>query len=334
MTESMTRQQKWNAAHPQATRIANDRSAAKRFIQRYATMEELDGIEAIIKAQRSVLQKRAEDAIKPLEHYSQIYDMSFATAPKGFGVIVSEDVLTASYDDKFLVMTPQRSNLDPISLDWKKRDQLEDDHLHAWSDWAWKQPRMRSGSPVFTAFPLKMRAEVEEELGKQFGYKPILKLRYSADAFSKHEQGTFYYPFSKDPVIFWEGTWRVYRPAKGTEVVSGNLSVDKDKPWAEGHPPVLESEVLRPEYEALSKAQRHMYVPIDEAPALKPRKYRAIKITHRTQKDGTEKEYRKDAGRYEGLRYADAYKAYQAEHPHANLDNIEFEEIWLCVKWC
>lgn len=325
MAES--RQQKWNAAHPDKIRAANDRSATKRFILRYATMDELDDIEKLLQEQRSVLQKRVEEAVKPLEDYSQVYDLSPKMAPpKGFGVIESEGVLTASYDDKFLVMTPERSNLDPISLDWENRDVPENDHLNAWLSWSAKLPRLISGSVIFRAYPLKMRAEIETALEKYFGYKPIIKIRYSADAFSRHAQDKFYYPFSEKPVIVWEGAGHGYWPTEGTEVVSGDLSVVLEQPWEEGHPPVLESEVLRPDYEALSKKQRHVYVPVEEAPALKMRKYRAIKVTHRTLKDGSEREYRQDAGKYKGLKYADAYKAYRVDHPHANLDNVEFEE--------
>lgn len=327
MAKTISKQQKWNAAHREATRIASDRSATKRFIQRYATADDLVAVEKMVQSQRAALKEREAEAIRPLDLYAGVIGHSSDDQPpRGFDVIESADVITASFEGKFLVKTPDRSKLDPFSFDWHQRETLASDHLDALWQWESKLPRLHTESRIFRAYPVEKRAEIEAELEKQFGYQPRFKVRYSAAALTRREN-EFFSPFSEEPIIRWEGAGRGYWPTQQTEVVSGNLSLVEDQPWEEGHPPLLETEVLRPAYEALSKEDKPVYVPTDQAPVLKPRKYQAIKVTRRTQKDGTEREYRKPAGQYRGLNRTEAYKAYRKDHPHANLDNIELEEI-------
>ncbi|WP_125582569.1 hypothetical protein [Lacticaseibacillus suibinensis] len=327
MAKPISKQQKWNAAHPQATRKASDRSATKRYIQKYATLAELDTIDRLVADQRKVLKQREAEALAPLDAFIHTYRFGTgAVPPKGFDIIVSEEVVTASYDGKFLISTPNRSQLDPVR--YSPSGALEEKaNLHAWFDWVFKLPAERIELSDFRAFPLALRDEIEAALTKYFGYQPLVKIRYSAAAFTETKDQALYYPLSPDPVITWNGPGHGYRVEDQTQIISGDLSLEENHPWAESHPPLLETAVLRQKYEALSPEDKLVYVPADEAPAPKPRTYQIVKITRRKQKDGTEKLTRAIAGKYHALNQETATAAYKADHPHASLANLEIEEI-------
>lgn len=328
MAKPISKQQKWNAAHPQATRKASDRSATKRYIQKYATLAELDTIDQLVANQREVLRQREAEALAPLaEFFSAVRYGSGAVPPKGFDIIVSEDVITARYGDKFLISTPNRSKLDPVQYSTPGASEEEPTHRRAWFDWVFKIPTERIELRDFKAFPLALRDVIEAALTRYFGYQPLVKIRYSAADFTAAKDQALYYPFADKPVITWDGPGHGYRADDRTQIISGDLSLEENHPWAEGHPPLLETAVLRQNYEALSPEDKLVYVPADEAPAPKPRTYQLVKITHRKQKDGTEKLTRAIAGKYHALNQKTATAAYKADHPHASLANLEIEEI-------
>lgn len=328
MAKPISKQQKWNAAHPQATRKASDRSATKRYIQKYATLAELDTIDQLVADQREVLKQREAEALAPLAEFLSAvrYGSRPVPPPKGFDVIVSEDVITASYGDRFLISTPNRSKLDPVQYSTADTPE-EKPNLNAWFDWVFKIPAERIELRDFRAFPLAMRDEIEAALTKYFGYQPLVKIRYSAADFTEVKDQALYYPFATRPVITWDGPGHGYNVDAQTQIVSGDLSLEENHPWAEGHPPLLETAVLRQNYEALSPENKLVYVPADDASAPKLRTYQLVKITHRKQKDGSEKLTRALAGKYKALNKETATEAYKADHPHASLANLDIEEI-------
>lgn len=328
MAKPISKQQKWNAAHPQATRKASDRSATKRYIQKYATLAELDTIDRLVANQRKVLKRREAEALAPLAEFLSAvrYGSRATTPPKGFDIIVSEDVITAQYGDRFLVSTPNRSKLDPVQYSTADTPE-EKPNLNAWFDWVFKIPTERIELRDFTAFSLDRRDEIEAALTKYFGYQPLVKIRYSAADFTAVKDQALYYPFATKPVITWDGPGHGYRVDAQTEIISGDLSLEESHPWSEGHPPLLETAVLRPVYEALSPEDKLVYVPADEVPAPKRRTYQIVKITKRKQRDGTEKETRKPGEKFKAFTRLEAGQAYRQAHPHARLDNVELEEI-------
>lgn len=261
MPKPISKQQKWNTAHPQATRKASDRSATKRYIQKYATLAELDTIDQLVADQREVLKRREAEALAPLAEFVSAvrYGSRAVTLPKGFDIIVSEDVITARYDDKFLISTPNRSNLDPVQYSTPGAAEEEPAHRRAWFDWVFKIQAERIEIRDFTAFPLALRDEIEAALTKYFGYQPLVKIRYSAADFTAVKDQALYYPFSDQPIITWDGSGHGYRIDSQTQIISGDLSLEENHPWAEGHPPLLETAVLRPTYEALSPEDKLVY---------------------------------------------------------------------------
>lgn len=323
-----SKQQRWNKAHPEKLRVASDRSAAKRFIRTNATVDELSQLENLIKERRGLLARQLAEVVEPLNRYARLYSSSNAEPPKGFDIIESAGVLTASFEDKFLVNIPTFSKLDPYRESNPFGETPDGEHLKAWRDWSYLHADHDARGFAFTVFPLSMRSEVEKELNQQFSYQPILKVCYSAAALTRKPEGpAFYYPGSQEPVITWVGEGRGYWPAIGTKVISGDLSLNRGQPWDMKHPPLLESEILRQDYARFTPAEKLVYVLSDEAPKTKPRTYHAIRSLTRKGVEGKESVTSSNFGTYKAFNKTEALKAFRAEHPHSNIDNIEIVEV-------